>query len=111
MLLGMIKRKTGLTPNICARFAFCMSIKERSIPNPDEFNEQGSELSPSVLFGEYEQIYHALMIDRLKNDNLDPELYLNKMARAHINRGVIALHPRINDLSNFYELVQEERNV
>ena len=106
-----MKKKTGLTPNILARFALCMSIKERSIPNPDEFDQGGSELSPEVLFGEHEQMYHTLMINRLDNDKLDYEKYLNTMARAHINRGVIALHPRINDLSDFYELVKEERNV
>ena len=110
-LLGGMKTKTGLTPNILARFALCMSIKEKSIPNPDEFNENGSELTPAVLFGEHEQMYHTLMINRLDNDKLDPETYLNVMTRAHINRGVIALHPTINDLSDFYELVKEERNV
>ena len=88
-----------------------MSIKDRSIPNPDEFDDFGSELAPAVLFGEHESIYLALMLNRLKNDKLDPELYLNKMTRSHLNRGVIALFPRINDLSNFYELVKEERNV
>ena len=110
-LLGSMKKKTGLTPNILARFALCMSIKERSIPNPDEFDQGGSELSPEVLFGDFEQMYHTLMINRLDNDKLDYEKYLNTMARAHINRGVIALSPRINDLSDFYELVKEERNV
>jgi hypothetical protein len=28
-----------------------------------------------------------------------------------LNRGAIALAPRINDLSDFYELVKEEQNV
>ena len=65
-VLSMLKIKTGLTPNILARFAICMSLKDRSIPNPDEFNQEGSELTPNVLFGEHEQIYHALMINRLK---------------------------------------------
>ena len=110
-IFGHIKTKTGLTPNIAARFAICLSIKEKSIPNPDEFDEEGSELTPAVLFGEHESIYLALMLNRLKNDKLDPELYLNKMTRSHLNRGAIALHPRINDLSDFYELVKEERNV
>ena len=109
-VLGILKIKTGLTPNILARFAICMSLKDRSIPNPDEFNQEGSELTPNVLFGEHEQIYHALMINRLKKDELDPEVYLNNMTRAHLNRGVIALEPRINHLSDFYELVKEERN-
>jgi DNA sulfur modification protein DndE len=88
-----------------------MSIKDPSIPNPDEFDEYGSELTPNVLFGEYEPIYLALMINRLKQDKLDLEIYLNKMMRAHLNRGAIALAPRINDLSDFYELVKEEQNV
>ena len=87
-----------------------MSLKDRSVPNPDEFNKGGSKLEPDVLFGKHEQIYLALMLNRLKTDRLDPELYLNEMTRAHLNRGVIALGPRINDLSNFYELVKEERH-
>jgi DNA sulfur modification protein DndE len=110
-IFGDLRIKTGLTPNLLARFAICMSLKEKSIPNPDEYNEDGSELAPNVLFGEYEQIYLALMINRLNQDKLDPEIYLNKMMRSHLNRGTVALGPRINDLSDFYELVKEERNV
>ena len=45
----MLKIKTGLTPNILARFAICMSLKDRSIPNPDEFNQEGSDLTPNVF--------------------------------------------------------------
>ena len=109
-ILSALRRDTGLTPNISARFAICMSLKDRSVPNPDEFNKGGSKLETDVLFGKHEQIYLALMLNRLKTDKLDPELYLNEMTRAHLNRGVIALMPRINDLSNFYELVKEERD-
>ena len=110
-LLGDMKTRTGLTPNILVRFAFCMSLKEKGIPNPDEFNQGGSELAPNVLFGKHEEFYNALMINRLKSDKLDPEIYLNKMTRAHLNRGTFALAPRIRDLSDFYELIKEERNV
>ena len=108
--LGMMNTKTGLTPNISLRFAFCMSLKDPSIPNPDEYNQEGSKLVPTVLFGEHEPIYLALMLNRLKKDGLDPELYLQKMTRAHLNRGATALWPRINDLSDFYELVKDEQN-
>ena len=47
-MLSMLKARTGLTPNISARFAICLSLKDRSVPNPDEYNEEGSELAPSV---------------------------------------------------------------
>ena len=109
-ILAGLKAKTGLTANILGRFAICLSLKDKSMPNPDEFDEGGQEINSSVLFGEQEQMFLALMLERLHRDKLDPEIYLHKMMRAHINRGVIALGPRLHDLSNFYELVKEEKN-
>ncbi len=110
VLLGRLKARTGLTPNLLARFAICLSIKENSVPNPAEYDKDGSLLEPTVLFGEYEQIYLGLMRNRLKKDNLD-DSELAEMTRCHLNRGVITLNTRIEDLSDFYELVNEERNV
>lgn len=108
-LLGMLRAKTGITPNILARFAICLSLKDPGIPNPDEFDDKGMELHPNVLFGEHEHMFMALILDRLHRDKLDPKIYLQKQLRAHLNRGTIALYPRINDLSDFYELVKGER--
>ena len=105
----MLKNRTGLSINILARYAFCLSLKDQSIPNPDEFDEKGMEILPSVLFGEHENIYMALILDRLKKDNMDPELYLQKMTRAHLNRGSAMLFPRINDLTDFIDIIKQER--
>ena len=108
-LYSLLKSRTGLTANILARYAFCLSLKDQSIPNPDEFDENGSEILPSVLFGEHENIYMALMLDRLKKDNLDPKLYLHKMTRAHLNRGSAILFPRIHELTDFIDIIKQER--
>ena len=51
------------------------------------------------------------ILQRLEKDGKDVETELNEMTRSHINRGVIALSPRIQSLEDFYELVKEERNV
>ena len=110
VLLGRLKGRTGLTPNLLARFAICMSIKEKSIPNPAEYDKNGSVLEPTVLFGEYEQIYLGLMRNRLKKDGL-AESELNEMTRCHLNRGSISLSKRIDDLGDFYDLVDENRDV
>ena len=106
-LFGMLKTSTGLTPNILARFAICLSLQQRGIPNPDEYNKDGSEFAPAVLFGHHESLYLALMINRLKEDGLDPEYYLAEMTRAHLNRGAIGLKQRVNNLTDFYDLVKE----
>ena len=108
-LFSQLKHKTGLGINVLARYALCLSLKDPSIPNPDEFDEKGLEILPSVLFGAHENIYLALMLDRLHKDKLDPELYLHKMTRAHLNRGSAALFPRINDLSDFNDIIQQEQ--
>ena len=108
-LFSQLKHKTGLGINVLARYALCLSLKDPSIPNPDEFDEKGMDILPSVLFGEHENIYMALMLDRLHRDKLDPELYLHKMTRAHLNRGASALFPRIHELSDFNDIIQQEQ--
>ena len=108
-LLAQIKGRTELTPNITGRFAICLSLNDPSIPNPEEYDEKGSEIHPSVLFGDYEEMFIALMVLRLKRDGLDPSLYLDRMMRAHFNRGTIALFARIHDLSDFYGMIRQER--
>lgn len=108
-LLAMIKGRTGITPNISGRFAICLSLRDPSPPNPEEYDEKGSEIHPSVLFGEYEEVFMALMVMRLRRDGLDGQTYLNRMLRAHFNRGAIMLYARIRDLDDFYGMVRVER--
>ncbi len=107
--LGQLKHRTGLGINILARYGLCLSLKDPSIPNPDEFDEKGLEILPGVLFGEHENMYMALMIDRLNRDNLDTKKYLHRMTRAHLNRGSTVLFPRIHDLSDFNYIIQQEQ--
>ena len=98
-LLALIKSKTGLTANVSGRFALCLSIKDGSIPNPDEYDSGGSEMHPAVIYGDYEDVFFALMTLRLKKDGIDPE-HMNSMVRAHFNRGVIALFARVKNLQD-----------
>ncbi len=109
--IGMLKSATGLAPNVLLRFAICLSIKQQGIPNPDEYNREGSEMSPEYIFGEHKDLYLALVLNRLKNDKLDPQEYLNEMTRSHVNRGMIGLKQRINSLSDFDDLVREEEQI
>ena len=108
-ILSTLKTRTGITPNILSRFGICLSLKDPSMPNPDEFDELGTEFLPNVLFGDYEKMFYALKVNRLHRDKLDPELYLNRMMRAHLNRGVYSLLSRIHHLSDIHEMIRAER--
>lgn len=103
--LAIIKSHTSITPNVSGRFAMCLSLIDPSPPNPDEYDEKGSEMSPSTLFGNYEDIYMALFVMRLRQDGLDPDIYLNRMVRAHLNRGATMLFARIRKLDDFVRIV------
>lgn len=103
--LAMIKSRTGIAPNVSGRFAMCLSLGDPSPPNPDEYDEKGSEISPLTLFGNYEDIYMALFVMRLHQDGLDPGIYLNRMVRAHLNRGATMLFARIRRLDDFVRIV------
>ena len=109
-LLAHLKSRTGIAPNVMGRLAICISLNDPSPPNPDEYDEKGSEIHPSVLFGEHEEVYAALMAVRLKEeDGMDPERHMTRAARAHLNRGVIALFARIRDISDVERVILQER--
>lgn len=87
----------------------CISLNDSSIPNPDLYDENGIEITPYILFGEYEEFFVSMMIARLHIDKLDPEIYLDKMIRAHINRGASSLFQRIKSITDFYQLIEVEK--
>jgi len=104
--LGQLKSKTGLPINVLARFGICMSLADKSLPNPDMYNERGMELLPHVLFGKNEMVYATMFKQRLHNDGLDYEKYAKRMIRAHVNRGAGMLFPRIDGLEDFANLLE-----
>ena len=115
-ILAKLKSRTGLTTNLLSRFAICLSLKDASIPNPLEFDEDGTEFLPATLFGEYEKLFLALLIDRLHRDGLEPDakdkneqIELNRMLRAHLNRGIYSLTSRLQGLDGFNEMVKAEQ--
>jgi DNA sulfur modification protein DndE len=88
--LKQIKGRTGLTPNILARFGLCLSLSEPAIPNPEQYPEEDREFNRYTLLGEWDDLYVALLRQRLAKDNL-PQEQLEGQFRAHVNRGIVAL--------------------
>lgn len=103
--LSQLKSRTGLPINVLARFGLCMSLADRTMPNPDMYDEKGMELLPHILFGEHEAVYSAALRCRLDEDGLDYAMYADRMVRAHLNRGAGMLFPRIRGLGDFGPLL------
>lgn len=104
VLLSQLKHKTGLPANVLGRYAICLSLRDPSVPNPDLYDEGGTELPPHVLYGTLERAFEAVMVDRLREDGLDPDAYMDRMVRAHLNRGTAALFSRVSGLADLCAL-------
>lgn len=88
--LKQLKAKTGLTPNILSRIGFCLSLSEPGIPDVNLYPEEDREFNRYTLLGEWDDLYVALLHQRLLQDQLPAEQTEGQF-RAHVHRGVIAL--------------------
>ena len=103
--LRSLKGRSGLTPNLICRIGFCLSLAETRVPDPDRYNENGQEFNRSTLLGHWDDLYEALLRERLAADRLDLDAEFLPQLRAHMNRGVGMACDRIRDLSDVLALV------
>ena len=103
--LRNLKGRSGLTPNLICRIGFCLSLEEPRVPDPDRYDENGQEFNRSTLLGDWDDLYEALLRDRLAADRLDLEADFFPQLRAHMNRGASMACNRIRDFSDLLALV------
>ncbi|MBJ6610749.1 MAG: DndE family protein [Candidatus Thiothrix moscowensis] len=76
--LRNLKGATGLTPNILARIAIMLAIKDDTgLGNAGVGDHEGQELSQSVLFGEHVAVYDVMINQYIHDHQLD-------LAPAHV---------------------------
>ena len=102
-----MKGRTGITPNILCRFALALSLRDPGVPDPASFPSDGMEFNRYTLLGPHEVLTLALVRQRSLNDGLDPYGELADQLRAHINRGIGILYPRLRNLSDLGRLVEQ----
>ena len=100
-IFKQIKMKTGVTPNILARFALAASLESADTirENPDEL--VGSEMNIGTLFGELRLHFEALLKQRY--GELDSESCAACIA-SHIDQGALILR-RAKSVSDIFDLV------
>ncbi|PCH58862.1 MAG: hypothetical protein COC14_00065 [Burkholderiaceae bacterium] len=70
-----LKSKTGLTPNILARIAMMLALKEGSnLSNAGVADNDGQDLNKSVLFGEHEDVYDVMINQYLYEHDVDMDV-------------------------------------
>lgn len=109
--MRQMKAKTGITPNVLARFGFCLSLEEPGIPaDPFAAEEHGRDINRNTLLGEHDVIYVALLRAWLEHRRINEvnEDEFNRFFVSHMNRGFELLSSRMRGLSDLVNLVDRE---
>ncbi len=89
--LSRLKGKTGIKNwNVLCRWAYCYSLKENTIPTPENIDADSNvEMSWYTFAGEYSDLYEALIITWCKKMDISTDNdTMAKYIKMHIERGI-----------------------
>lgn len=105
--LMKLKSKTGISQwNVLCRWAFCLSLRENTVPPIEDIvTDSNVEMTWKTFGGEYQEIYLALLKQRLTNDGIDlSKENLIRYFKLHLHRGVSYLSQKANSVESLLEL-------
>ena len=105
--LTRIKTITGISNwNVICRWAFCLSLKQTSLPREVEEKLDGVEIDYDTLVGKNKSIYTQLLINNLvAHKVVVDKKNLTKYLYAHVNRGVNIIYTnKLKDILGLFKL-------
>lgn len=99
--LLQLKKKTGIQHwNVLCRWAFCLSLAEKTIPPKENIvTDSNIEMSWKTFAGKDELIYQAILTQRLYEDGLQQ----NEAAewfKIHLHRGISYMNNKIKSVED-----------
>lgn len=102
--LKQLQTNTGLTPNILARIAVSLSLRETQPISPIVRDISGLEFNRNTLTGSFDYVFKAL-IAQYENREISDEDYFPGLLNAHIERGTRLLENEYNYAGNYPKLI------
>jgi len=99
-----LKNKTNITPNILARLAIALSLKNQNPLEDIAHDSMGLEFSRAVLTGKYDLLFKALII-RYEGRELTDEEYFPKYIKLHLERGAKMLMNEYKYAGNYEKFI------
>lgn len=102
--LKSLQDSTRLTPNILARYAVILSLKERQPVLKTVKDRSGLELPRNVLTGPYDYLFKVLIAQHEQREIADEE-YFPDLFNAHLERGTVLLQNEYNYAGNYEKMI------
>ena len=111
-IVSHLTRKLGLgTENIIARIAYSYSLSKGNHLDLNNIeNSMGKEYSKSVLFGDYADIYMAMVCTHYNLYKTDKDIA--KYIKMHVDEGLQLLNKEVEERSNIdgFDFLSEKIN-
>jgi DNA sulfur modification protein DndE len=102
--LKSLQDSTRLTPNIIARYAVILSLKEQQPILRTVKDVSGTEFLRNVLTGPYDYLFKVL-ITQHENREITDEEYFPALFNNHLERGCILLQNEYNYAGNYEKMI------
>jgi DNA sulfur modification protein DndE len=103
--LKSLQASTGLTPNIIARIAVALSLRNRDpVVVREHVDTGGLEFHRDTLTGDFDYVFKALIAQHTKRAISDEE-YFPGLFKAHLERGVKLLYDEYQYAGNYERLI------
>jgi DNA sulfur modification protein DndE len=104
-----LKRRTGIQNwNVLCRWAFCLSLREKS-PPPNEVivTDSSVEMSWRTFTGGAESLYLNLLLTRAQSDGIEiSKNEINSYFKLHLHRGISYLNNASTEpIEKIFELI------
>lgn len=103
-ILKDLQARTYLTPNVLARLAIGLSLRDSTTPTQQSADSLGLEFNRPTLTGDHEVLYKVLMCQHAKK-NLSDDEFFPYHVRMHLERGVRMLIDEYLFAGNFEKLI------
>ena len=96
-----LQQRAQITPNLLCRIGLCLSLEDENPVNVSMYADGNArEFQMMTLLGPHQELYLALLRERLLCDGLLDSVDLNDYLRAHISRGVIQLSNQVSKIED-----------
>lgn len=102
-----LQQRTQVTPNLLCRIGLSVSLDDANPVDVALYSDGNArEFQMSTLLGQYQELFVALLRERMAADGQIASSDPNDLLRAHISRGVIQLSNQVRAVEDLVQYVR-----